>query len=246
MSKQKLCTPDKVKKFTEEEKKALQEFEQLNQEPIMLNLSATDFQKKDDNDDEDNEIELEMLLADEDKTLGIIYSIYSKGIRKTLEDFCINELLEHDELIPYSTEIGKDIRDKIEQLKENKDELLETHRQVLKKCLEGCTDVRAMLGEIDITNLINLREHIDYILEFEEIRKRNQTDLLNILEEQVSTIENYILTCYNGMDDYLKENNVIEDIHEKLLNVFNKLKAYYKEGLLPIDLDRFFINEMKN
>lgn len=245
MSKQKLCTPDKGIELTNEEKMALQEFEQLNQEPITLNLALTELQEENDDDENDDEIELEILLSDEEKVLGIIKSIYIKGIRKTLEDFCTNKLLEHDELIPYSTEIGKDIRDKIEQLKENKDELLETYRQVLKKCLEGCTDVRAMLGEIDITNLINLGEHIDYILEFEETRKKNQIDLLNILEELVSEIENYILTCYNGMDDYLKENSVIEDIHEKLLNVFNKLKAYYNEGFLPIDLDRFFIDEMK-
>lgn len=225
MSKKEFCTLDKKEKL---------DIEELEHETIEVTWL-------DENDDE----ELADLLFNEGNALDIIDSIFRNGMRETFEDFRTYGLPDYSgvwvdtSIFALEDEISK----AISQLKENKDELTGTSKQLLKLCLKDSSNIKVTIDDIDITKSVNIQFFLNDILKPEEKGKKEKIELFNILEEQVSNIGNYDATCYNGIDDYLRENNAIDDIYAKLLNIFNKLKAYYDEGLLPINLDKFFIDE---
>ena len=64
-------------------------------------------------------------------------------------------------------------------------------------------------------------------------------------EELAELLFNKCNAFYNGIDDYHRENNDIDVIYDILKDIFNKLKVYYDEGLLPVDLHKSFIEEWK-
>lgn len=220
----------------------MNEKENLNNKEIEENDEVNEY----DNEEDFGE-ELTELLSNESETLDIIDSIYRNGMRETLEAFCNGKLNEIGSWYFDSdtSRIEGEISKSISQLKNTKDELTETTEQLIKLCLKNDLKIKVTLDDIDITKFLNIQYFIKDILKPEETCKKEKIELFSILKEQVSIISNYDATCSNGIDDFLRKNNYIDDIYEKLLNIFNKLKVYYDEGLLPINLDRFFIDEWK-
>lgn len=224
----------KIKKiYTLDDKEKL-----TDEELIPVKLEATILGEEDDD-------ELAVLLSNEGETLDIINSVFKKGMRETFEAFCNGDLIEIGSLwIDSEIEVVDDeISNAILQLKNTKDKLTETSKQLLKLCFEKDANIKVTLDDIDITKYLNIQFFIKDILKPEETSKKDKIELFSILEEQVSDILSYDIECYNYIDDEHRENNVIDNIYNKLLSIFNKLKQYYDEGLLPINLDKFFIDE---
>ena len=220
----------------------MNEKENLNNKELEENDIVNEY-----DNEEDYGEELAELLSNEGVTLDMINSIFRNGMREAFQEFynlspvCFSDTGVDYEMSRLKNEISK----AIEQLKDNKYELTETTEQFLNICLKNDPTIKVTLDGIDITKLLNIQYFAKDILKPEEKSKKDKIELFSILEEQVSDILSYDIECYNYIDDEHRENNVIDNIYEKLLNIFNKLKQYYDEGLLPINLDRFFIDEWK-
>ena len=218
----------------------MNEKENLNNKELEENDIVNEY-----DNEEDYGEELAELLSNEGVTLDMINSIFRNGMREAFQEFYnLSPVCFRDTWVDYEmSRLKNEISKAIEQLKDNKYELTETTEQLLNICLKNDPTIKVTLDGIDITKLLNIQYFAKDILKSEGTRKKNKIELFSILKEQVSNIWNYDATCSNCIDDYLRENNDIDDIYERLQNIFKKLKAYYDEGLLPINLDKFFIDE---